>query len=185
MLNNNYRFGINYYEPTSGLATMPWSRYSNPIIDLSGSGITYDDMKMRRKAEVLQYKRNSNQLTKNQKWTMINKGSMQKKKAWASQGSQSTNSNSRNLPFVPNSSTTLLYTTTDCSYNSTANIKISTTASDVPGKPMDLYLDPEVPLTNMVVKRTYLSGGTKWPESGWMPGDDGFPVGKSGNFPQN
>jgi hypothetical protein len=184
-MSNNYRFGINKYEPTSGLAVMPWSRYSNPIIDLSGTGVTYDDMRMRRKAEVLQYNQNSNKLTKQQKWTMMNNGTLQKKKSWASQGI-STNPNARNLPFAPNSSTVLLYTTADCSDNqTTASIRIPTTSSDVPGKPMDLYLDPTIPLTNMITRRTYLTGSTKWPESGWQPGDDGFPVGKSGNFPQN
>lgn len=60
-------------------------------------------------------------------------------------------------------------------------VKNSSTASDVPGNPIELYLDPNVPLTGYIVQQTYSAGGTKFPQSSWAPGDDGFPVGKSGN----
>ena len=55
------------------------------------------------------------------------------------------------------------------------------TDSDVPGKPIGLYLDHSVPLTNYRRQVTYLVGGDKYPETSWRPGDDGFPVGKSGS----
>jgi hypothetical protein len=62
-------------------------------------------------------------------------------------------------------------------------LKFPTSASDVPGKPMDLYLDPNAPLTMYTpVRRTYQAGANKWPQFGWYPGLRGFPVGKKGSL---
>jgi hypothetical protein len=55
------------------------------------------------------------------------------------------------------------------------------TASDVPGPITTLCYNPNIPLVNYIVQRTYLAGGTKFPQTCWKPGDDGFPVGKAGN----
>jgi DNA-binding beta-propeller fold protein YncE len=53
-------------------------------------------------------------------------------------------------------------------------------ASDVPGNSVLCY-DPSVPLVNYLPPpRTFLAGGTKWPQSSWQPGDNGFPRGKKG-----
>jgi hypothetical protein len=55
-------------------------------------------------------------------------------------------------------------------------------ASDVPGNSVLCY-DPAVPLVNYLPPpRTYLAGGTKWPQSTWKPGDNGFPRGKKGSM---
>jgi hypothetical protein len=53
-------------------------------------------------------------------------------------------------------------------------------ASDVPGPITTLCDNPNVPLVNYIVQRTYLAGGTKFPQTCWKPGDDGFPDGKAG-----
>ena len=55
-------------------------------------------------------------------------------------------------------------------------------ASDVPGNSVLCY-DPAVPLVNYLPpQRTFLAGGTKWPQSTWKPGDNGFPRGKKGSM---
>jgi hypothetical protein len=55
-------------------------------------------------------------------------------------------------------------------------------SSDVPGNSILCY-DPAVPLVNYLPPpRTYLAGGTKWPQSTWKPGDNGFPRGKKGSM---
>jgi uncharacterized repeat protein (TIGR02543 family) len=63
----------------------------------------------------------------------------------------------------------------------TNNIKCEpSSSSDVPGNSILCY-DPSVPLVNYLPPpRTYLAGGTKWPQSSWKPGDNGFPRGKKG-----
>jgi hypothetical protein len=95
---------------------------------------TKDDLDMRRKAEILKYKgvdQNSktNDLTKNQKWANLVKGS------------------SGNMSQYAN-----YYQTLNNRYTSTCPSDVTlptlTTASDVPGPPMYLYNDPNVPLYN-------------------------------------
>jgi hypothetical protein len=101
---------------------------------------------------------------------------MYKKRAWATQNFTYTNPNVNNLDFVTGSTTTLT-----CSNDPPELIKNPTSASDVPGKIIDLYLDEDVPLINYKNRVTFSAGGTKYPESSWQIGDNGFPVGKSGS----
>jgi 6-phosphogluconolactonase len=63
------------------------------------------------------------------------------------------------------------------------NVKCEpSSASDVPGNSVLCY-DPAVPLVNYLPpQRTFLAGGTKWPQSSWQPGDNGFPRGKKGSM---
>lgn len=127
---------INTYVP-------PWGRVR--LIDIlqdSSGTITYDDLRMRRKAEVLQYNKNQNKMTQKQTWSMLSKGFLNRKKGWAIQNYNITNPNTSNLNFSENSTTILV-----C--NNTPNIiKTPSSASGVPGKVVNLYLDPEVPLVN-------------------------------------
>lgn len=122
----------------------PWGR--TRLIDVlqdNVTNITYDDLRMRRKAEVLQYNKNQNNLTQKQFWSELNKGNMSRKRSWSVQNYNVTNPNVLNLQFADNSTTVLV-----C--NNTPNIIIqsSTTSSNVPGRPMNLYLDPDIPLVN-------------------------------------
>jgi hypothetical protein len=130
---------------------------------------------MRRKAEVLKYKGNQNPLTKNQKWSrIVNGNGPLGKKVWATQNDLGSNPNVFNLEQVEN---TLIL----CP-NSKENTIICehSSASDVPGNSVLCY-DQSVPLVNYLPPpRTYLAGGTKWPQSTWKPGDNGFPRGKKG-----
>jgi len=150
----------------------PWSRAT-----LVCTGRNYSDfeLNMRRKAQILQYNKNQNNPTKKQLWAMLNKGELTRKKTWATQGINITNPNTNNLNLIGN--------TLVCNVNAVSPgvIVNPTYASDVPGKIIGLYLNPVVPLTNYKKQITYSAGGSKYPETAWMPGDDGFPVGKSGS----
>ena len=184
----------------------PWTRFrptypSNKV----------DDLNMRRKAEVLKYSNNANKLSKKQRYSMAARNLLTKRKSWANQKlGQVTNPNTSNLKptgyFSNNfdNTTQLSWSGLGCckstkqvskipsndpqqnNYgicNKTGPLKFSTTASDVPGKPTDLYLDPNVPLTMYTpVRRTYRAGANKWPQFGWYPGSRGFPVGKKGSL---
>lgn len=156
----------------------PWFRLSNICRDFSGTSLTADDYKMRRKAEVLQYNSSNNNFTKKQKWAKLNRGELGYKKSWAYQTFEYTNPNSNNLPLVNN---TLIFQNTDGVCNEPKIVKTLTSASNVPGKSMYLYLDPSVPLNSNRFAITYSSTGSKLPQTAWAPGDVGFPVGKSGS----
>lgn len=157
-----------------------WSTYSGPPwsrarLVCANNGYSQFELDMRRKGEILQYKTKQNNPTKKQLWSMLNKGSLTRKKTWATQGINTTNSNTNNLNLVNN--------TLVCNSNTVPSSPIvnENYSSDVPGKPLGLYLDPNVPLT--IYKRQYIysAGGDKYPETAWKPGDEGFPVGKSGS----
>lgn len=152
----------------------PWSRAR---LVCTGNNYSNFQLTMRRKAEILQYKRNQNNPTKKQLWSMLNKGELTRKKTWATQGINDSNPNTNNLTLIGN--------TLVCNPNSVQSLIIinSSSASDVPGNPIGLYLNPAVPLTNYKNQITYAAGGSKYPETSWMPGDNGFPVGKSGSNP--
>ena len=136
------------------------------------SSVPSSVLDMRRKAEILKYKGNSANLTKQQKWSQMAKGNGPLgKKVWANQNDLGSNPNVLNLPQVGN---TLL-----C--NGPPLVQCSpSTACDVPGPEVTLCYNPNVMLTNYIVRRTYLAGGTKFPQTCWAPGDNGFPVGKAG-----
>lgn len=108
----------------------PTSPYSNPIAGIS-TGITSSQLDMRRKAEILKYESNrmpnqTNNLTKKQKWSRL------------------ITQPQRGSTIQPN---------TDCPLD--ASLRVLTTASDVPGRPMYLYEDPAIPLYNYIISRTY------------------------------
>jgi hypothetical protein len=131
---NNF---LNTYVP-------PWGRVRLvDVVQDSFGQITYDDLRMRRKAEVLQYNKSQNKMTQKQNWAMLNKGFLKRKKGWAVQNYNVTNPNTSNLQFAENSNTVLV-----CNNNPNVIIKISSTASGVPGTPLSLYLDPNIPLVN-------------------------------------
>ena len=172
---------IPLYCPYKGATVPPpWSRATLNCIDYKNPIIGINDLEMRRKAQILKYNKNQNNPTKKQLWAMLNKAQLTRKKVWATQGINYTNPNTSNLNFANNDSNTNIL---QCSAATaeTLIVKNSSTASDVPGNPIELYLDPNVPLTGYIVQQTYSAGGTKFPQSSWAPGDDGFPVGKSGN----
>ena len=89
---------------------------------------TKAQLDMRRKAEILKYSNNqqntkTNNITKKEKWAYLVRGNSSQVVSYSN--------------YINNISTT-------CSSNETQ--PMSTTASDVPGPPMNLYYDPTVPL---------------------------------------
>lgn len=174
--------------PEPNTPTRTWSRFENRCIrcNVDPSSIvnpnyipimctqnpSNEDLDMRRKAEILQYKNNDEKLTKKQKWSRMVKGrGPGGKTVWATQTVNFTDPNIRQLP--KRSQFTLL-----C--NSIPVKCALPSENDVPGKGPPICFNKDVPLTRYIVRRTYPSGGTKWPEIKWSPGDDGFPNGKSG-----
>ena len=146
-----------------------WSRGYNECVDVST-----EKLNMRRKAETLLYKNNESKFTARQKFSQLVKGhGRYRKRCWASQNIQVTNPNTSNL--TEKNQFTLL-----CP--NTAVMCGLTSSADVPGPIQTLCMEPGVPLTRWIPRRTYRAGGSKYPEWKWEPGMNGFPRGKSGNF---
>jgi len=144
----------------------------NPNCSATSIYISPQDLDMRRKAEIFKYKQNSSNETKKQKYALAAKGiNIYKKQRWATQSQTYTDPNIEKLPQVGN--------TLQCLNNNI--IKSSpTTNNDVPGPIIQISYDKNIPLTNYITRRIYTFNGTKWPQTSWKPGDNGFPVGKSG-----
>jgi hypothetical protein len=173
------------YCPYSGVPVgfiLPWTTYHPECNSLSGTNVTQFDLDMRRKAEVLRHTNNRNQPTKKQLWATLNKGKLNRKKGWGTQGFLYTNPNVNKLQFAQNNPDTNIL---ECPTNTSEPVIVvnSSTCSDVPGKPINLYLDPNIPLTQLKKQYVYPSGGSKWPQTSWQPGDNGFPIGKAGKNP--
>ena len=72
-----------------------WTRFSPKC---PGPGVDFSILDMRRKAEILQFKQNSSNMTKNQIFSMTSKNSLTRKKAWASQTQDVSIPNNSGLP---------------------------------------------------------------------------------------
>ena len=155
----------------------PWSREHGRVCLTNYSTYQLD---MRRKAEILQYKNNNSNLSSRRLYSRKARGIGVEKQSWANQAPMA---NPSIPPIVTNNNTNNLQQigfTLICPEART--LCFSTTASDVPGRPQLLCYNQNVPLVNYKVRTTYLAGSSKWPQTCWKPGDDGFPVGKAGNY---
>ena len=134
--------------------------------------LTEPDIEMRRKAEILQYKQNSSNMSAQSKYSLMAQGKgPYAKRAWGNQGDRGTSPNISGLPQEGN--------TIIC--NSNPIICNPTSSSNVPGTIMRLCYNPAIPLYGYTQpNRTKVNIGFKWPQRSWMPDDSGFPVGKSG-----
>jgi hypothetical protein len=151
--------------------------YPPPVCncDTNAPYITLEQFDMRRKAEIFLYKKNSSNQTKKEKYALLAKGiNIYKKLSWATQSTYYTNPNVNDLPQVGNTLT--------CGKENILKNCSPTTNNDVPGPIINICYDQTIPLTNYVTRRIYTFNGTKWPQTAWKPGDNGFPVGKSGRF---
>lgn len=157
-------------------STTPPTEYPPPVCDCLPDAlyITPEQFDMRRKAEIFLYKKNASNQTKKEQYALLAKGiNIYKKISWATQSQYYTNPNVNNLPQVG-------FTLTCGDVNILKNCS-PTTNNDVPGPIMNICYDKTIPLTNYVTRRIYTFNGTKWPQTAWKPGDNGFPVGKAGN----
>ena len=160
--------------------TTIWSRASGNCVDLSGATLpngnpmTYTDLSEKRKAVIFQYKQNSAGFSKKQTYSRLARGiGRQPGQTFASQSQTHTYSNTHNL--VLDNSAVLLCPNVSKDW-------ALTNQNDTPGPVRRITNYPTVPLTNYKVRRTYLAGGTKWPQYAWAPGMLGFPVRKKGSL---
>lgn len=163
-MSNQYPYPFCPYKGTPVGFNLPWTTYHPECINFSNTGITEYDLNMRRKAEILQYNKNQNRPTKKEQWSMLNRGVYNKRKAWATQSLTNTNPNTLKLEFSQNNPETNILVCNQTDMNP-AVIVNSSTASNVPGKPINLYLNPNVPLTLWKRQYTYLAGNSKWPQT--------------------
>lgn len=152
-------------------------KYPPPVCDCDENAtyITPEQFDMRRKAEIFLYKKNATSKTKKEQYALLAKGiNIYKKISWATQSQYYTNPNVNGLPQVG-------YTLTCGDVNILQNCS-PTTNNNVPGPIMNICYDQTIPLTNLVTRRIYTFNGSKWPQTAWQPGSNGFPVGKAGRF---
>ena len=109
-----------------------WGRYDSPDEEYIDS----KKLDMRRKVEILQYKKNNDKATKKQSYANIAKGF----------------GSSRRLSQIG------ITSQNSCSIRH--NQCTPTTSSDVPGKVMNLCFDKTVPLRRYITQRTYGTSGT-------------------------
>jgi hypothetical protein len=130
-----------------------------------GCPFTQEQLNMRRKAEVLQYKNNSNftgALTKAEKYSLIARRKGPNQKTYGTQTQTYTNPNTLD-PTNPATfgKTVIPSSFTPTHFKDCPQVKTSTHGSDVPGPRMELYLDNNVPLTNYITRRNYSGNHSK------------------------
>lgn len=144
-----------------------------PLTTPTDNCVSTDALNMRRKAEVLQHKKNkSNISSKTQFAELVRGNGPYRKRSWGTQNIDFTNPNVNKLSET--NQFTLLCPNKE-------KLCALTSSSDVPGKIQLLCMDRSVPLTRWIPRRTYGASGNKWPEWKWEPGMNGFPRGKKGN----
>ena len=110
-------------------------------------------LRMRRKAEVLQHTRNAHQLSRKQKWSRLVTGVAGARRGrWATQSDLLTDPNAQKLPQGASPFTLMC--------GDAPLIHRPTTASDVPGRIMSLWLDKRLPSWGVGPPRRVMQGGT-------------------------
>ena len=135
----NYSFSNRY-------SSLLWSRFQPPVYDTAQ--FTPDEISERRKCEILKYKPNTTQSTKKQRFAAASRGSLMRKKGFASQTDTLTDSNTANLPEV-NGVLICPSSEKKCTL---------TTESDIPGPPRLLCLRDDVPLYGNTRSYEYKAG---------------------------
>jgi len=138
--------------------TREWSRFQNTCSSNNSATIspiiTALQLANNYKGNILQYKKNSSNLTKRQIYTQIAKGNWTNRTTtWATQSDTYTNPNTNDLPQVNN---TLLCYGRGVSCKPTSN-------SDVPGPIMNLCYNDTQQTYYPKTRVTYLAGSNKWP----------------------
>lgn len=125
------------------------------------SGFTPQQLDERRKAEIFKYKKNSSNFSKKMNYSRLARGIKERKTTFATQSITYSNPNTLNLPLtLPNGPLI-------CA-NSRKNFAFSW-QNDVPSSSTKIALNTNVPLVRYQTPRTYLAGGTKWPQYGPLP----------------
>jgi len=145
---------------TSGYNPIPtkeWSRFQNTCSFNTNTGISpllSLQIANNYKGNILQYKKNSSNLTKKQIYTQIAKGNWTNRTTtWATQSDIYTNPNTTGLTQINN---TLI-----C--NGRHNFCNPTSNSDVPGPIVNLCYNDTQQTYFPKTRLTYLAGSNKWP----------------------
>jgi hypothetical protein len=137
--------------------TREWSRFQNTCSFNNSetiSPITALEIATNNKGNILQYKKNSSNLTKRQIYSQIAKGKWTNRTTnWATQSDTYTNPNTNELTRVNN---TLLCYGTGVLCKPTSN-------SDVPGPIINLCYNDTQQTYYPKTRVTYLAGSNKWP----------------------
>ena len=122
----------------------PWSRYIPPCpnYDNSTGGFTKEELDMRRKAYVLNYNQRNSRPKKNDAYIYFSKHPKNKNRSGKTTASNNCNSLDEAKPLKT----------------------YPTTASDVPGNVMQLYVNENVPVTMINTVRNYGTGEERYPE---------------------
>jgi hypothetical protein len=136
--------------------------------------LTDPNIAMRLKAEILQYKSNNANLTKNQIFSQtVNGHGQYANRVWASQTTTVTTPNTSGLELNGNTILCPAQPSVICN---------PTSASDVPGPIMNLCYNPAIPVVRYGQPNRVLTNiGRKWPQRAWSIGSMGFPIGKAGS----
>jgi hypothetical protein len=133
----------------------PWPRFSLPCPDVTPEERAA--LQMRRKAETLMHVSNKHQrrMTKAQQYSFIARGFNQKRQTYATQTDDYTNPNTKGYPVLGGG----LALPSECAQRV---LTFPSSASDVPGPVVPLTYDPNVPLINYKVVRTYNNSQTEY-----------------------
>jgi len=160
------------YIPSNGCQWNPmlanqsifWTRGTRQCLDLTdakmpdGSKMTFEDLSEKRKSTIFQYKKNSANFSKKHNYSRLARGiGKQRGASFASQSSTYTNPNIKGL--VQNGRGILICPSTRRNW-------ALTNQNNTPGPVRRITNYPTVPLYNYKTQRTYLAGGTKWPQYG-------------------
>ena len=162
--------------PPDTFILRPWFRVSQQPCPI-GVNDTPTNLDWRRKAEILKYKQIGNSQTQKQRFKRVATNTLcRRTQTFAVQNlnrtPKFTDPNTKNLAFIGANSLTLPNYTPRITY---------TYGADVPGPAKALTPVPDVPLTRYPQeRRVYRGGAEKWPQWGWYPGANGFPVSKKG-----
>jgi len=148
--------GGNWSEGGPPLWSRTWSRYKPPCInfDTETGGFTKEQLDMRRKAYVLNYNQRNSRPKKKDAYIYFSNHPKNRNRSTA------TTASSSNMNFQKKGKN--IYTCNP-SNDSTVQKSYPTTASDVPGKVMQLYIEENVPVTMINTVRTYGTNGGKYP----------------------
>ena len=142
-----------FSNPSFDPLNRPWSRQES---FQNVHNFTFEEINMRKKAEILKYKNNNINLSKKALYARKAKALGVEQKSWSTQSLNynNTNPNIRNLEQYKNTLICPLKKYPIC--NNSAN-------SNVPGK-IALCYDNKVPLINYNEKLSYSKIGTTWPQ---------------------
>ena len=134
------------YDFSNRYSARLWSRFKPAEYD--STKYTPQQLDERRKCEILKYKKNASNMTKKEQFAAAARGTLLPKRGFAIQTDTTTNPNIAGLEQVGN-----LFI---CPQR--VNRCSSTTDCDIPGRPITLCYDPEVPLYNYARTYEYKAG---------------------------